>query len=60
MYIYIHIYVRIYACGVLAIVVGNRHDDLSSNLERICISYSDNALWKSMDSVIFPPAIGKY
>ena len=41
-------------------ILGNGQSDLSSNLnEAVCISQSANALGKSMNLTILPPAMGK-
>ena len=42
------------ARGVMVIVVGNGHDDTSSNPD--CISHSTNTLWKGMNPIILLPA----
>ena len=48
------------ARGVMAIVVGNEHNNTSSILgETDCISYSTNTLGKGMNLIILPPAMGK-
>ena len=44
------------AGGVMVIVVGNGHDDTSSNQS---ISHSTNTLGKGMNPIILPPAMGK-
>ena len=43
----------------MIIVVGNGHDDTSSNPGRDCISHSTNTLGKGMNPIILPPAMGK-
>ena len=47
------------ARGVMVIVVGNEHGDMSSNPGRDCISRSTNTLGKGMNPIILPPAMGK-
>ena len=47
------------ARGVMVIVVGNEHGDMSSNPGRDCISHSTNTFGKGMNSIILPPAMGK-
>ena len=48
------------ARGVMVIVVGNWHDDTSSNLDKTdCISHSTNINGKGMNPIILPPAMGK-
>ena len=44
--------------GVMVIVVGNGHDDTSSNPGRDCISHSTNTLRKGMNPIL-PPPMGK-
>ena len=46
-------------CGVMVIVIGNRHEDTSSNPGWDCISHSTNTLGKGMNPIILPPAMGK-
>ena len=42
------------------IVIGNRHDNISSNAWwDFCISYSANTLGKGMNLIILPLAVGK-
>ena len=43
--------------GVMVIIVGNGHGDMSSNPG--CISHSTNTLGKGMNPIILPPAMGK-
>ena len=43
--------------GVMVIVVGNGHDDTSSNPGPI--SHCTNTLGKGMNPIILPPAMGK-
>ena len=45
--------------GVMVIVVGNGHDDSSSNPGRDCISHSTNTLGKGMNPIILLPAMDK-
>ena len=45
------------ARGVMVIVVGNGHGDMSSKTD--CISYSTNTFGKGMNPIILPPAMGK-
>ena len=48
------------AGGVMVIVVVNGHGDTSSKLDETdCISHSTDTLWKGMNSIILPPAMGK-
>ena len=48
------------ACGVMVIVVGNRHGDTSSILDEAdCISYGTNTLGKGINPIILLPAMGK-
>ena len=48
------------ACGVMFILVGNRHGDPSSNPNAaVCISSSANTFRKDMNPTIFSPAMGK-
>ena len=44
----------------MVIVVGNGHDDTSSNPgPGYCISHSTNTLGKGMNPIILSPAMGK-
>ena len=44
----------------MVIVVGNGHDDKSSNLDEAdCTSHSTNTLGKGMNPIILYPAMGK-
>ena len=47
--------------GVMFIIIGNEHSNLSSRIleEAVCISYRANTLGKGMNSSIFPPAMSK-
>ena len=46
---------------VMIVIVGNRDDDLCSNLdEAVCISQSFNILEKNMILTILLPTKGKY
>ena len=46
--------------GVMAMVDGNGHGDLSLNLdETVSISHSANTLRKGVHLTILPPAMGK-
>ena len=48
------------ARGVMVIIVGNGHGNMSSNPDETdCISHSTNTLGKSMNPIILPPAMGK-
>ena len=47
------------ARGVMLIIVGNGHGDMSSNPGRDSISHSTNTLGKGMNPIILPPAMGK-
>ena len=48
------------ACGVIVIVIGNGHGDMSSNPGLAnCISHHTNTLGKGMNPIILPPAMGK-
>ena len=48
------------ACGIMVIVLGNGHDNTSSNLnETDCISHSTNTLGIGMNPIILLPAMGK-
>ena len=48
------------ARGVMVIVVGNGHGDMSSNPGQIdCISHSANTLGKGMNPINLPPTMGK-
>ena len=48
------------ARGVMVIVAGCGHDDMSSNPGQAdCISHSTNTLGKGMNPNILPPAMGK-
>ena len=66
-YIYIYIYIYIGRCpwckggarDVIVIVVGNGHDDTTSNPGRDCITHSTNTLGKGMNPIILPPTMAK-
>ena len=45
-------------CGVMIIIVGNGHGDMSSNLGRDWLHFT-NTLGKGMNPIILPPAMGK-
>ena len=46
--------------GVMVTVLGNGHDDSSSNLdESVCFSYSANILGKGMNLIFLLPAMSK-
>ena len=48
------------ARGVMVIVVGNGHGDMSSILDEAdCISHSTKTLEKVMNPIILPPAMSK-
>ena len=64
-HIYIYIYIYIYvcvcggACGIMVIVVGSGHNDLSLNPRWGGISQNTNTLGKGMHPPILSLAIGK-
>ena len=43
----------------MVIVIGNGHDNMSSNPGQDCISHSTNTIGKCMNPIILPPAMGK-
>ena len=46
-------------CGVMDTIVGNEHNNTSSNPGQVCISHCANTLRKSMNPTILPPAMCK-
>ena len=54
--VYVKVYI-IYVCGVMVMIIGNEHSELSSN--PVCISHRANILEKGMHPTILPSALGK-